>query len=151
MRGSSKWWIATVLLVTAGVGAGFSIGLSAAAAIDRSSSKLSPVDFVIVVLGAVAGIWAAAYLAGRLTRGNRRRFLGAGAGGMAGLLVAGGLFVVHTAFLGFLQALLVLLLPGVCAAIGSRMAERMAPAATGRGRGGSPNRGNSGAKGGRGR
>lgn len=124
MRRSSKWWIATVLLVTAGVGAGFSLGLTVAATVDHSSSRLSPIDFVIIVLGAVAGIWGGAYLAGRLTRGNKQRFLGAGFGGMLGLILGGSLFAVHTNFLGFLQAILVILLPGVSAVIGSRVAER---------------------------
>jgi len=124
---SSKWWVATILIVTAGLGAGLILAEFVSAMIDHSASKVPSSVIVIFVAGALGGIWGGAYLAGRLTRGTTRRFLAAGVSGVLGLVVGLGLIKFHTNFLGFLQAVIALLLPGSGAAVGSWLAQRGAP------------------------
>lgn len=117
----------TVALVTAGLGAFLLFGFALATLYQHASHGISDtVEGIFLGTSAVAGVVAGSWLAGRLTRGNRRRFLGSCIGGIVGLPVAVALPEAHIAVLGALLPIVAVLLPGALAAVGRQAADRIA-------------------------
>jgi hypothetical protein len=130
--------VVTVALVSAGAGAGLLLGFVLATGLRSTSSGISDAFLSIpLALGAIGGVWAGAWMAGRTTGGNRRRFVGSGIGGVGGLvvalLIAVAIPVMNVPVLGVILPLAVILCPGFGAALGARVAERGRPAPAGQG------------------
>lgn len=135
-RRNDRWWVVTVALVSAGAGAGLLLGFVLATGLRSISSGTSDAVLSIpLALGAIAGVWAGAWMAGRTTGGDRRRFAASGIGGVAGLvvalLVAVAIPVMNVPVLGVLLPLVVILCPGFGAAAGAGVATRGQPASGG--------------------
>jgi hypothetical protein len=120
-------WIVTIAVVSASMGAFLLLGGSIAGALRHFLGLPIEILFVLVLAAGVAGVWAGAWLAGRLTGGNRRRYLASGIGGSAGLLVAVGLAYASTKVLGGILDLLAILSPGTLAALAANAVERDPP------------------------
>jgi len=119
----------TVAVVSAAMGAFLLLGASLAGLLRHVAGIPVEVLFVFVLAVTVAGIWVGAWLSGRLTGGDRRRYLASGVGGCTGLVVAVGLAYASTKMLGGVLDLLAILAPGVLAALAANAADRESPAA----------------------
>jgi len=116
--------VVTLAVVSASTGAFLLLWSSIAGLLRHLAGVPVPALFVLVVLGAFAGVWVGAWLACRLTGGDRRRFIASGIGGSVGLVAAVGAAFASTRILPAVLPLLAILCPGAGAVLGARAGER---------------------------
>ena len=119
--------IILIALVGAGFGATAVLGSVAGALAGKLFGLARASALVGAGLGAIAGIVLGILVASRITGTSRKgsRFWIAVAGGQAGLVLAAFLAVYADAFFRVFQIVLILV-PGVCAAIADRLAANRA-------------------------
>lgn len=117
-------WIVTVAVVSAATGAFLLLGFAIAGGLRHAIGIPIGVLFVFVVACAVGGVWAGAWLSGRLTGGNRRKYVATGIGGCVGLVVAIALGYASLKVLPDILPLAAILSPGGVAAVAANAAER---------------------------
>ena len=117
-------WVVTLAVVSATTGAFLLLWSSVAGLLRHLAGVPVTALFVLVVLGAFAGVWVGAWLAGRLTGGDRQRFVASGIGGSVGLVAAVGAAFLSTRILPAVLPFLAILCPGAGAVLGARAAER---------------------------
>lgn len=120
-------WVVTVAVISAAVGAFLLLGASLAGVIRHFTGIPIEVLFVFVLGVTVGGVWVGAWVSGRLTGGNRKRYIATGIGGCVGLVVAIGLGYASTKALGGILDLVAILSPGAVAAIAGNATEREGP------------------------
>ena len=116
--------VVTLAVVSASTGAFLLLSSSIAGLLRHLLHVPISALFVLVVLGAFAGAWVGAWLAGRLTGGDRQRFVAAGVGGSVGLVAATGTAFASTQFLPAILPLVAILCPGLGAVVGTRAVQR---------------------------
>jgi len=116
-------WIVTVAVVSAATGAFLLLGFAIAGGLRHVGIPIE-VLFVFVVGCAVGGVWTGAWLSGRLTGGNRRKYIATGIGGCVGLVVAVALGYASLKLLPDILPLAAILSPGGVAAVAANAAER---------------------------
>ena len=109
--------IVTIAVVSASVGAFGLLSLMLGGVLRHFLGVPIEALFVLAIAVIVAGIWVGAWLSGRLTGGNRRRYIASGIGGCVGLVVAIALAYAGTKVLGGILELAAILSPGAIAAI----------------------------------
>jgi MFS family permease len=125
------WWFVTVAIVTACTGFFLLVGFTVAAGVHHADPGIPDNALaVIYAVGAIGGVWVGAWLSRRFTRGSRRRFVGAGIGGVVGLAGGVALPSLNAFGLAVFLPLLAVLLPGIGAAAGSAIANRTAKSRT---------------------
>ena len=117
-------WVVTVAVVSATTGAFLLLGFAIAGTLRHYAGIPVGVLFVFVVGCAVGGVWTGAWLCGRLTGGNRRRYVATGIGGCVGLVVAIALGYASLKLLPDILPLAAILSPGGVAAVAANAAER---------------------------